>query len=176
MFEAGHFCLLIFAQGTWKEKFKDTFVKKVKSDFLSLLEPTTEGEAIKLGWDEIPKDPLFNPKIIEGTKKECELCSVSYNFFKEKKGSNDGLILFSHSVPYVDEIKSFFTNLLKDNRIKKLCYLELDFELTYYKREEAIAKINEKKEKQLNLSDFFHLLDTKQVECGVLYEIMKKYF
>ncbi len=121
MFDSGHFCLLVFAQGSWKEGYKNRLRKKISTDFLELLEPKSEEEAKQISWNEIDKSPLFDPKL----EHECRVCENLYKLFDAKKGANEGLIYFSHNVPDIEGFKTFFTHLFGEETIKKVYYLEL---------------------------------------------------
>jgi hypothetical protein len=103
MYDMGHFCLLIIAQDKWKPHFKEQLLEDVNKKFLPLLEPRSKQEEIKIGWNEVPKEPLFDPK----NQTVCESCSALQPIFENKKGVNDGLILFSHSLPDKFGVKFF---------------------------------------------------------------------
>lgn len=173
MYDDGHFCLLIFSNQKWKESFKESLQEKVKSDFLLLLEPKTPEEAHILGWNEVPISPLFNPKTSPAETKNCIICPLVYEILKEIRGNNEGLILFSHNVPYMDEIKTFFKKLFAEPRIKKLYYLELDSDWTFFKRKIARDKIREKIIKRFNYKEFYDWLEKKIPEYGIFNEILK---
>ena len=121
MIDYGHMCLLIFAQGTWKENYKKKLLKEVKNKFISDMDI----DDIDF-WSEIEKIPPFNPKNPEGNHKPCELCYSLYDFFEKKKGNNDGIILFSHNILGWKGMKNFLLFVLGEVNVKKIYYLELD--------------------------------------------------
>ena len=164
MFYYGHFCLLIIAQEKWKENYQQKILEKVSSNFLSVLVARNEAEEKRLGWEETPKDPLFNPKNYEN----CKICSGLTQIFYEKKGINNGLVLFSHTVPDAIGFKSFFTSVFEEKRIKKVLYYELD-------DDEKIDKKNIPEEK-VSLSEVFTSIENKKFQKKVLYEIIRKIF
>ncbi len=124
MYDAGHFCLLIIAQATWKDHYKKGLYKTLSSNFLLELKPSSEEEATKISWNEVYEEPFFEPL---PQNYECDICSLISKAFNEKKGINDGMTLFSHNVLDAIGFKSFFTPLMKNNKIKKMLYFELNF-------------------------------------------------
>lgn len=174
MFDYGHFCLLIFAQGTWKPKYKERLAKETQSNFLQTLEPRSKAESLHLSWAETERLPLFDPMELGKTQRECALCSAIYKIFQEKKGQNAGVILFSHSVPDVIGFKALFPPLLKDPRIKKLFYFELGPETFVIDKTKYLAQLNERTHQCLSESEFFDLLDNDKFQQNKLYEIYKQ--
>lgn len=169
MIDYGHFCLLIFAQGTWKENFKKILSKKVKNDFLVRMD-LDENDA----WGEFEVIPLFNPKNPSENEKACKLCHSLYDIFSEKLGQNDGHILFSHNTIALINIKHFANNLLSNEKIKKIYILELGFE-SYLTSTWKIAPkiIKELKHKCLKRDEFGRNIDNNKFQFGVIYEILK---
>lgn len=169
MIDYGHMCLLILAQGTWKENYKKRLLIEVKNKFLSNMDI----DEIDL-WNEIEKIPLFNPKRPEGNNKPCELCHSLYGIFEKEKGQNDGVILFSHNILGWKGMKDFLLFILGEINVKKIYYLELDqssYTTDINKRiPEMIKNI---KPKQVNRSNFFDLFDKEQIEFSTLYEVLK---
>ena len=165
MYDYGHFCLLILAQDKWKAHFKEQLKDDVSAEFLSLLEPRSQQEAIKIGWNETPKESLFDPK----DQTKCQSCSALYPLFVNKKGVNEGLILYSHSLPDKIGVKSFLNHLLDERRIKKVYYLELGFgeEL----KPDEVSGIDHK---QISITEFINSIDKGQFETRVLYDILKQ--
>ncbi len=81
MIDYGHFCLLIFSQGTWKQSYKIKLLNEIKKKFLSNMDI----DDIDL-WSEISKSPLFDPKNPGTDDKPCELCHDLYKIYEGKKG------------------------------------------------------------------------------------------
>ncbi|MFX0072822.1 MAG: hypothetical protein ACFFAO_17220, partial [Candidatus Hermodarchaeota archaeon] len=121
MIDFGHVCLLIFAQSTWKEHYKTELLKNVNNKFLASMDIDEIDE-----WAEIPQSPLFNPKFPGENDHPCELCIPIYEIFEEKKGTNEGLILFSHNILGWKEMENFLLFVLGEDKVKKIYYLELD--------------------------------------------------
>ncbi len=169
MIEYGHICLLLFAQGTWKEHYKNKLFKKVKDKFISSMHI----DEIDV-WSEIQQIPLFNPKNPEGIHKQCELCYSLYEIFEKEKDQNDGLILFSHNILGWEEMKSFLLFVLGEVKIKKIYYLELDWTSYLISTKKKISSIIENiKPKQVNRSAFFDLFDKEKIEFSTLYKVLK---
>ena len=164
MYDFGHLCLLIIAQGKWKPHFSEQLLDEVNKKFLPLLEPRSKQEEIKIGWNETPKEPLFDPHNYE----KCKSCSALQPIFEDKKGVNDGLILFSHSLPDRVGVKSFITNLFEERRIKKVYYLELGFG-----EELKLDEVSDIKQKQLSLSEITELIEQEKFESKILYDILR---
>lgn len=165
MYDRGHFCLLICPQGKWEENDRKNLYEDIISRFLSHLFPRNEKEAHKMMWDSIEKSPLFEPTPAE----ECSICYFLNKIFKEKNEGKGGFLLFSHNILDLISFKSFFTPLLRDNKIKEIFYLEIDSE---GQRDFLDKKVIELK--QINSTEVFDLKDKDQFEMGVLYEITQK--
>ncbi len=163
MYDAGHFCLLIFAQGVWKENYVKALLENVSSNFLSQLKPRNEAEGVQISWNEVYEDPLFEPP----PNYNCSICSFLSEVFNTKKGNNESLILFSHNVLDVIGFKTFFTPLIKNAKIKKLFYLELSL-----LDEEEFLKHKTLKSQQVHSYEIFELVDKDRFENGTLYEIL----
>jgi len=164
MYDAGHFCLLIFAQSVWKENYTKILLKNVSSNFLSQLKPRSEAEGAQIAWNEVYEDPLFEPPPLN---LNCPICSFLSEIFNNKKGNNNGMILFSHNVLDVIGFKVFFTSLIKNDKIKKLLFLELGmFD------EEEFLKHKTLTTQQVDSYEIFDLVDSEQFEKGTLYEIL----
>ena len=173
MYYIGHFCLLIFAQGSWKPQYREKLMETAQDTFISVLEPRSKEEESRLDWDETEKIPLFDPKELGKSQKECPLCSAIYEIFQEKQSINDGLILFSHTVPDVSGFKTFTTPLFDDPRIKKLYYFELGPETFVIGNEKYLPLLEKTEELRLSKVDFFELLRKDKFQVNVLYEIFK---
>jgi hypothetical protein len=163
VYDAGHFCLLIFAQGTWKSSFINKLNEILSSIFLSQLKPRSDEEAHKIAWNEVYEDPLFEPP---PRKYKCGICSFMSEVFQDKKGNNDGIILFSHNVLDVIGFKAFLAPLMKNNKIKKILYFELNFD-----NEKDFMDHKKLVTKQIRSDEIFEIVDNNQFENGIIYEI-----
>ncbi len=169
MIDYGHTCLLIFAQGTWKENYRMRFLKKIKAKFITSMKI----DDIDL-WGENEQIPLFDPNHPEANDNPCELCDPLSEIFLKKKGQNDGFILFSHNVLGWDGMKDFFLYILGESNVKKIYYLELDgFSYLVSTKDRIPEILNALKEKKVNRSTFFDLFEKEKIEFSIIYEILK---
>ena len=169
MIDYGHFCLLIFSQGTWKQSYKIKLLNEIKKKFLSNMDI----DDIDL-WSEISKSPLFDPKNPGTDGKPCELCHDLYKIYEGKKGGNDGLILFSHNIISWNGTGNFLSFLLGERNIKKVYYLELDQDSYLIKTKNSIPEIiNNIKDIRINRTEFFTLVEKEELKFSTLYEISK---
>ena len=164
MYDFGHFCLLIIAHEKWKPHFSGNLLEKLNKKFLPLLEPRSKQEEIKIGWNETPKEPLFDPQNYE----KCQTCIVLKPSFENKKGVNDGLILFSHSLPDRVGVKTFLAQLFEERRIKKVYYLELGFGEELKQNE-----VSDIKHEQLSISEITQLIEQNKLVTKILYDILR---
>ncbi|MFX1475457.1 MAG: hypothetical protein ACFFCO_08280 [Promethearchaeota archaeon] len=174
MFDYGHFCLLIFAQGPWKPKYKEKLAREVQARFLRSLVARTPDEERHLSFAETAKMPLFDPEELGQSQPECTFFSKIYEFLKEKLGNNVGLFLFSHSVPDVIGFKTVITPLFEERRIKKVYYYELGPETFVDDQTRYLPMLKERRDERLPLSAFLQLLDADKFQCNVVYEIHRR--
>ena len=125
-------------------------------------------------WAEIEQIPLFDPKNPGKNDHPCELCISLYEIYEEKRGNNEGLILFSHNILGWVGMEKFLLFILGKVKVKKVYYLELD-PSSYLvgignKIPEIIKKI---KHLEVNRSEFFRLFEDKKIEFSILYEVGK---
>ncbi|MFX1388401.1 MAG: hypothetical protein ACFE9M_14375 [Promethearchaeota archaeon] len=169
MIDYGHVCLLIFAQGTWKEHYKTKLLKDVKNRFLDSMDIDEIDE-----WAEIPQVPLFNPKFPGESDLPCELCIPLYEIFEEKRGTNEGLILFSHNILGWKGMENFLLFVLGEDKVKKIYYLELDSNSYVLGISDKIPEIIQNiKHVEINRSTFFDLFEKEKIEFSIIYEIVK---
>ena len=169
MIEYGHICLLIFAQGTWKENFKMKLLKDVKNEFLANMDIDEVDE-----WSEIEQIPLFNPKNPGKNDHPCELCNSLYDIYKEKRGNNDGFILFSHNILGWVGMEKFLLFVLGEVKVKKILYLELGADSYLVSTSKKIPQIIKKiSHLKVNRSEFSKLFEDKKIEFSIIYEVGK---
>jgi len=169
MIDYGHLCLLVFAQGTWKESYKNKLLDQIKKTFLSNMEI----DDVDL-WSETNKSPLFDPKNPEADNEPCELCHALYKIYEVKKGGNEGLILFSHNIISWNGTGNLLSFLLGEKNVKKVYYLELNQDSYLIKTKDHIPEIiNNIKDIGINRTEFFTLLEKEELEFSTSYEIGK---
>lgn len=169
MIDYGHTCLLIFAQDTWKENYKKKFLKEIKTKFNASMN-IDEIDA----WSEIEQIPLFNPNHPEANDLPCELCIPLYEILEEKRGTNEGFILFSHNILGWKGMENFLFFVLGEDKVKKIYYLELDSNSYILGISDKIPEIIQNvKYVEINRSTFFDLFEKEKIEFSILYEIVK---
>ncbi|MHA1478833.1 MAG: hypothetical protein ACTSPU_11595 [Promethearchaeota archaeon] len=164
-----HFCVLIFAQGTWKEADKESvrnlIIEKAKS---------TKNIAYNVFYKLTYRDqmPIY---------ADCHLCQPIYKMFEEFKGNNDGILYQGHHylIPEDDfEDMKFLANLIiSHNKVKKFYLLYLD-SFKEIKRT-ILNEINLEelkknlKSKKCNITDFISIIDNNKFKNRTVYEISK---
>ncbi|MHA1350383.1 MAG: hypothetical protein ACTSPZ_06035 [Promethearchaeota archaeon] len=167
-----HFCVLIFAQGTWKETDKDSVRNLIKEKLKSLKE-APYNIFYKLTYRD--KMPIY---------ADCHICQPIYKMFEEFKGNNNGILYLGHHylIPEDDfeDMKSLTNLILSHNKVKKFYLLYLDG-FKEIKRtilnEMNLEEFKEKlKFKKCNSNDFILMLDNNKFKNRTVYEISKKNF
>ena len=167
MIDEGHTCLLIFAQGNWKESFKLKFFQQISKNFISNMNIDDRDE-----WSEILISPLFDPKNPGKDDHPCDVCHPLYDIFEEKKGENDGLILFSHNILGWKGMEKFLVFILREQSVKKIFYLELD-SFSYIVGANIPKIMKDITDLKINRNDFFKLFRNEQIQINIVYEVSK---
>jgi hypothetical protein len=164
-----HFCVLIFAQGTWKETDKNT-VRKLIIEKAKNMKDVPYNIFNKLTYrDEMP---IYS---------DCHLCQPIYKMFEEFKGNNDGIMYQGHHylIPEddFDDMKSLANLIISHKKVKKFYLLYLD-SFGEIKRTSLDDMTSEEFKKKLifekcNIDDFLLILDNKKFKNRTVYEISK---
>ena len=169
-----HFALLIFGQGLWKESFTKKISKDTKSSFFHLSGYTKDSLFCTCPiCNALVK--LFDPRSPHEYVDLCELCIPLYQKLERMKGSNEGMVFLSHNtIVKAELLKDLTTNLLSNEKIKKIFILEVE----YKKIEKEVPLIIEDlKHQRLPITEFLSLLENKLYNYRVIYEIFKdKYY
>jgi len=164
-----HFCVLIFAQGTWREQ-----------DSQSLRDSIQEKRKLKRNNPYSLYDKLtFRDSI--PTYSDCQICQPIYELFEELKGQNDGILYQGHHylIPEDDmeDMKELVNLVITNSKVKKLYVLYLDpfreLKRTVIRKmrlQELKEKIIQKKNSK---QDFINILDERNFKGRILYEISK---
>jgi len=163
-----HFCLLVSAQGNWK----DEDLREIRQSLID--------ERVKYRAENYP----LIMKLVYRTEKpvysDCQLCDPIYDLLQKKKANFQGIIYQGHhyldpedSTDMVDVVKI----LIENSKIKKIYILYLDAfrelkrnvinSMTYDELQDSI------KTEKLSKSDFLNILKTDQFQIRTLYEILK---
>ncbi|MHA1477892.1 MAG: hypothetical protein ACTSPU_06810 [Promethearchaeota archaeon] len=164
-----HFCVLIFAQGTWKETDRDSVrnlirekVKSVKEASYNIFDKLTYREQM----------PIY---------ADCHLCQPIYKMFEEFKGNNDGILYQGHHylIPEddFDDMKSLANLIISHNKVKKIYLLYLDgfgeIKRTILDKMN-VEEFKEKLEfKKCKIDDFISIIDNNSFKNRTIYEISK---
>lgn len=164
-----HFCVLIFAQGTWKETDKNT-VRKLIIEKAKNMKDVPYNIFNKLTYrDEMP---IYS---------DCHLCQPIYKMFEEFKGNNNGIMYQGHHylIPEddFDDMKSLANLIISHKKVKKFYLLYLD-SFGEIKRTSLDDMTLEEFKKKLifekcNIDDFLLILDNKKFKNRTVYEISK---
>ncbi len=165
-----HFALLIFGQGLWKESFTKKISKDTKSSFFHFSGYTKDSLFCTCPiCNALIK--LFDPMNPDENIDLCNLCIPIYQKLERMKGSNEGMIFFSHNCIRDPELLKNLTNsLLSNEKIKKIYILEIEHKKI---EKEVPLIIEELKHQRLPKSEFISLLDNKLYKYRVIYEIFK---
>lgn len=170
----GHLCLAFFAKDSWKDNFRERFYTETNSKFISVLKATYDTHD---AWAEVHVQNLFNPESPEGKEKICFVGEYLLSLFREKMGGNNGLILFSHTVPKHKSIASLLGKFIQDDRVKKIFFTVLDedsyVEPTKSRRDEYSERINDMYQTTLHISEFQQRIMENGYEYDSLFEIVK---
>ena len=164
-----HFCVLIFAQGTWKEADRDG-VRNLIRDKVKNIKEIAYNVFYKLTFRD--RMPIY---------ADCHLCQPIYKVFEEFKGNNDGILYQGHHylIPEDDfeDMKYLANMIISHNKVKKIFLLYLD-SFKEIKRtilnEMNLEGIKEKlKFKKCNINDFITIIDNNKFKNRTVYEISK---
>ena len=166
-----HFCVLIFAQGTWTDQ-----------DIESIRGPLLEKRKMQ---KDLPY-PLFT-KLVRSNEKptygDCHICGPIYDLLKEIQGSNDGILYQGHHyiIPEddLDDMKELARLIMNNNKVKKLYILYLDsfgeIERNIIKKWELSDLKANIQHKKCSLVDFEKVIDDDNFRERIVYEIYRAY-
>jgi hypothetical protein len=164
-----HFCVLIFAQGTWKETDRDS-VRKVILEKLKSVKGASYNMFNKLTYRD--QMPIYS---------DCHLCQPIYKMFEEIKGNSDGILYQGHHylVPEddFDDMKSLANLIISHPKVKKiyLAYVDSFSEIKRTILETMnLEEFKEKLEfKKYNIDDFILIIEKNEFKNRTVYEIAK---
>ena len=164
-----HFCVLIFAQGTWKEADKDD-VRNLIREKLRDKNDTHYSIFNKLTYRD--QMPIY---------ADCHICQPIYKMFEEFKGNNEGIMYQGHHylIPEddFDDMKSLINLIISHDKVKKIYLLYLDSFKEIKRTILYDMNLEEFKEKlnftKCNITDFLLMIDNKKFKNRTVYEISK---
>lgn len=164
-----HFCVLIFAQGTWKEADRDNVrnltlekVKSVKNTHYNIFNKLTYRDEM----------PIY---------ADCHLCQPIYKMFEEFRGNNDGILYQGHHylIPEddFDDMKSLINLIISHDKVKKIYLLYIDSFREIKRTILYDMNLEEFKEKlnftKCYITDFISMIDKNEFKNRTVYEISK---
>jgi len=164
-----HFCVLIFAQGTWKETDRES-VRNLIKDKVKTMREVPYNIYYKLTYRD--QMPIYS---------DCHLCQPIYKTFEEFKGNNDGILYQGHHylIPEddFDDMKCLANLIISHNKVKKFYLLYLDSFREIKRTVLDKMNLDEFKEKlkfkKCNINDFILLIDNNKFKNRTVYEISK---
>ncbi len=167
-----HFCVLIFAQGIWKETDKDS-VRNLIMEKLKSLKGATYNIFHKLTYRD--QMPIY---------ADCHICQPIYKMFEEIKGNNDGILYQGHHylIPEDDfeDMKHLANLIVSHSKVKKIYLLYLDGFKEIKKTILSEMNLEEFKEKlkfkKSSINDFILMIDNNKFKNRTVYEISKSHF
>lgn len=106
-----YFCLLIFAQGQWKESYTEKISKNTRDLFYQYTGHSNCDVCIICPICRALVE-MFDPMNPDEYVVVCDLCKELYKMMEQIKGQNDGMILFLHSFPLEIQSVTSLTKLL----------------------------------------------------------------
>ncbi|MFW9993483.1 MAG: hypothetical protein ACFFD4_15675 [Candidatus Odinarchaeota archaeon] len=162
-----HYGILVFAQGTWREKDKESLLRKIGQRNIHNLYRSS-----------LPTN--------------CYLCNQIYDIFEEIRGMNDGIIYVAHAFLEPDAMKEFTDIVLGDERVKKFFLFQgglvKDKKGNPVVRKKGSPPIMRRRYHKVDLkerlmlkkctkSEFIEILEEKEFQYEILYEVTKeKYY
>ncbi len=164
-----HFCVLIFAQGTWNDKDRESIIKSLQEKH-----------------DEQRDNPYH--LYLKLTRREsmpqysdCQLCRPLYEMLEELKGQNDAILYQGHHYLIIEDdeedLKDLAEVLLSKDKVKKLYMLYLDsFKeikttvINMMSLQDLKGKLTQKR---VNIDELIKILDEHRFSSRIIYEITK---
>ena len=170
----GHFCLAFFAKDQLKENFRQQFFDDFNSTFLDRMKAFYDSHD---AWAEVHIHGLFNPENPNDKEKLCFVGEYLLNHFRDKMGNNDGLILFSHTVPKPEPMVQLLGEVIQNDRFKKIYFVVLD-EDSYVEpspkyKDDFSVRVASMPQVTLHISEFQRRLNEIGYEFETLFEIVK---
>ena len=164
-----HFCVLIFAQGSWNEKDRQSIIKHLQEKHN---EQRDDPYHLYLKLTRRDKMPRYS---------DCQLCRPVYEMLEEIKGQNDALLFQGHHYLILEDdkedLKDFANFVLSKDKVKKLYILYLDSFKEIKRTIISTMSLQDLKEKlaqkRVNISEFVEILNEDSFKSRTIYEITK---
>ncbi len=164
-----HFCVLIFAQGTWNDKDRESIIKSLQEKH-----------------DEQRDNPYH--LYLKLTRREsmpqysdCQLCRPLYEMLEELKGQNDAILYQGHHYLIIEDdeedLKDLAKTLLSKAKVKKLYVLYLDsfkeIKTTVINTMSLQDLKGKLTQKRVSTDELIKILDEHRFSSRIIYEITK---
>ena len=164
-----HFCVLIFAQGTWNDKDRESILKPLQKKHN---EQRDNPYHLYLKLTRRDSMPHYS---------DCQLCRPIYEMLEEIKGQNDAILFQGHHYLIIEDdeedLRDLAESLLSKDTVKKLYLLYLDSfkEIKTSKIDTmSLQDLKEKlTQKRVSTSEFTNILHEKNFNSRTIYEITK---
>jgi hypothetical protein len=164
-----HFCVLIFAQGTWNEKDRESILKPLQEKHN---EQNSDPYHLYLKLTRRDKIPQYS---------DCQICRPIYEMLQEIKGQNDALLFQGHHYLILEDdeedLKDLAKSILSKDKVKKLYILYLDSFKEIKRTVINTMNLQDLKDKltqiQVSIPEFINILRKKNFSSRTIYEITK---
>jgi len=164
-----HFCVLIFAQGTWNDKDRESILNPLQEKHN---EQRDNPYHLYLKLTRRDSMPQYS---------DCQLCRPIYEMLEELKGQNDALLFQGHHYLIieddVEDLKDLAKFLLSKDKVKKVYVLYLDSFKEIKRTVISTMSLQDLKEKvaqkRVSTSEFIKILQENSFSSRTIYEITK---
>ena len=164
-----HFCVLIFAQGTWNDKDRESLLKPLQEKHN---EQRDNSYHLFLKLTRRDSMPQYS---------DCQLCRPIYELFEEIKGQNNVLLFQGHHYLILEDdmedLKYLVKLVLSKDSVKKLYLLYLDSFKEIKKTVISTMNLQDLKDKlaqkRVSTPEFIDILNENNFSSRTIYEITK---
>ena len=164
-----HFCVLIFAQGTWNDKDRESIIKPLQEKHN---EKRDDPYHLYLKLTRRDTMPQYS---------DCQLCRPIYELLEEIKGQNDTILFQGHHYLIIEDdaedLKDLAEFVLSKDKVKKLYLLYLDSFKEIKTTVINTMTLQDLKEKltwkQVSTTEFIKILHENNFSSRTIYEITK---
>lgn len=164
-----HFCVLIFAQGTWNDKDRESILKPLQEKHN---EQRDDPYHLYLKLTRRDSKPQYS---------DCQICRPIYEMLEELKGQNDAILFQGHHYLILEDdaedLKDFVKFLLSKDNVKKIYILYLDSFKEIKRTVINTMSLQDLKEKlaqkRASTSEFIKNLNENSFSSRTIYEITK---
>ncbi|MHA2181104.1 MAG: hypothetical protein ACXAAH_06755 [Promethearchaeota archaeon] len=164
-----HFCVLIFAQGSWNDKDRESILKPLQEKHN---EQRDDPYHLYLKLTRRKEMPQYS---------DCQLCRPIYEMLEEIKGQNDAILFQGHHYLIleddVEDLEDLVKFLLSKDKVKKLYLLYLDSFKEIKRTVINTMNLQDLKEKltqnRVSTTEFIKVLHEKNFSSRTIYEITK---